>query len=76
MKRTIAKLTVAGFLGVASVGLVGCADTADTAPAYTPPVTTNETTTTREYTTVQPATEVVDVPTTVTKCRRPRIRRL
>jgi hypothetical protein len=66
MKTTIMNAVLAGFISAAAVGLVGCADTVDTAPAYTPPVTTSETTTTREYTSVQPATRVVDVPTTLT----------
>src|ERR1700733_2526354 len=36
MKTTIMNLVVAGFVSVAAVGLVGCADTETT--AYSPPV--------------------------------------
>jgi hypothetical protein len=64
MKTTIVNAVLAGFIGVAAAGLVGCADTADT--TYDPPVTARETTTTQQYTTMQPATQVINVPTTVT----------
>lgn len=64
MKTTIVNVVLAGFISVAAAGLVGCADTADT--SYDPPVTARETTTTQQYTTMQPATRVVNVPTTVT----------
>ena len=64
VKTTIMNAVIAGFIAVAAGGLVGCADTADTTPIYTPPVTASETTTT--YATVPPAIQVVDVPTAVT----------
>src|ERR1700733_118203 len=64
MKTTIVNVVLAGFISVAAAGLVGCADTVDT--SYDPPVTAHETTTPQQYTTMQPATQVVNVPTTVT----------
>jgi len=64
MKTTIVNVVLAGFISVAAAGLVGCADTVDN--SYTPPVTARETTTTQQYTTMQPATQIVDVPTRVT----------
>jgi len=64
MKTTIVNVVLAGFISVAAAGLVGCADTADT--SIDPPITARETTTTQQYTTMQPATQVVNVPTTVT----------
>jgi len=65
MKRNILMVVIAGIISIAAGGLVGCADTSQTSPLYTPPITASETTST-EYTTVQPAIQVVHVPTTVT----------
>ena len=64
MKTTIVNVVLAGFISVAALGFIGCADTADN--SYTPPITARQTTTTQEYITTQPATQVVDVPTRVT----------
>jgi hypothetical protein len=64
MKTTIVNVVLAGFISVAALSFIGCADTADN--SYTPPITARQTTTTQEYTTMQPATQVVDVPTRVT----------
>jgi hypothetical protein len=65
MKTNIRPLLIGAFFGIATLGLLGCADTENTSPPYTPPATASETSSTTTYSTTTPATQVVDVPTTV-----------
>jgi hypothetical protein len=65
MKTNVKNLLIGAFVGVATLGLLGCADTENTSAPYVPPASETSSSTTT-YSTTTPATQVVDVPTTVT----------